>query len=158
MVLLLVALKKCHQQLYKNILRVKENGERFTRLLPPPKGSGRSLWQTKGFIYEICIQAFYDRKGRTCKKRSRRKTSERFILIKNWTKYWTKNDFKLTKDTLRLLNKKTLKTAANPWFYWKNPWFAAVFYRAVDGTWTRHSKLYNCCKYCIFAISWQNLV
>ena len=37
---LLVVLGKCHQQLYKSTLRAKVNGYEFTRLLPPPKGSG----------------------------------------------------------------------------------------------------------------------
>ena len=46
---LLAVLEKYRQRLYKSILKVRVNGERFTRLLPPPKGSGRSLWQTKGF-------------------------------------------------------------------------------------------------------------
>ena len=46
---LLAVLEKYRQRLYKSILKVRVNGERFTRLLPPPEGSGRSLWQTKGF-------------------------------------------------------------------------------------------------------------
>ena len=40
MVILPVALEKCHQRLYKNILRVKDDRQLFARLLPPPKGSG----------------------------------------------------------------------------------------------------------------------
>jgi len=40
MVILLAASEKCHQQLYENILKVRDNRERFTRLLPPPIGSG----------------------------------------------------------------------------------------------------------------------
>ena len=47
--ILLAVLEKYRQRLYKSILKVRVNGERFTRLLPPPEGSGRSLWQTKGF-------------------------------------------------------------------------------------------------------------
>ena len=37
---LLAVLEKYRQRLYKSILKVRVNGERFTRLLPPPKGSG----------------------------------------------------------------------------------------------------------------------
>ena len=38
--ILLVASEKYRQLPYKNILRVRGNDERFTRLLPPPEGSG----------------------------------------------------------------------------------------------------------------------
>lgn len=38
--ILLVVLEKDHQPLYKSTLRAKVNGYEFTRLLPPPKGSG----------------------------------------------------------------------------------------------------------------------
>nr|WP_316449552.1 hypothetical protein [Finegoldia magna] len=37
---LLAALEKYRQLLYKSILKVKVNDQRFTRLLPPPEGSG----------------------------------------------------------------------------------------------------------------------
>ena len=50
--LLRTTLITCAHAAVKNkvsILKVRVNGERFTRLLPPPEGSGRSLWQTKGF-------------------------------------------------------------------------------------------------------------
>ena len=38
-----VVLARYRQQLYKSTLRARVNGYEFTRLLPPPKGSGRSL-------------------------------------------------------------------------------------------------------------------
>ncbi len=37
---LLAALEKYRQRLYKSILRIRVNDQRFTRLLPPPEGSG----------------------------------------------------------------------------------------------------------------------
>ena len=40
--ILLVALEKYRQLPYKNILRVRVNDLRFTRLLTPPEGSGFS--------------------------------------------------------------------------------------------------------------------
>ena len=55
--ILLVASEKYRQLPYKNILRVRGNDERFTRLLPPPEGSGfppmaneRILFMKNGII------------------------------------------------------------------------------------------------------------
>ena len=50
---LLAVLEKYRQRLYKSILKVRVNGERFTRLLPPPEGSGRSLWQRE--YPKVCV-------------------------------------------------------------------------------------------------------
>ena len=63
---LLAVLEKYRQRLYKSILKVRVNGERFTRLLPPPEGSGfppmaneRVLFMKespgKVEIHELCL-------------------------------------------------------------------------------------------------------
>ena len=49
MVILLVVLAKYHQLLYKSTLKAKVNVYEFTRLLPPPKGSGFPPTKPKGF-------------------------------------------------------------------------------------------------------------
>lgn len=43
-----VALAKYHQLRYESISKVKVNGYGFTRLLPPPKGSGFPPTKPKG--------------------------------------------------------------------------------------------------------------
>ena len=52
MVILLVALEKCHQQLYKNILNVRDNRYDLRGSSHHLLAVGFRLWQTKGFIYE----------------------------------------------------------------------------------------------------------
>ena len=48
-VTLLVVLARYRRQPYKSTLRAKVNGYKFTRLLPPPKGSGFPPTKPKGF-------------------------------------------------------------------------------------------------------------
>lgn len=47
---LLVALVKDHRQPYISTSKAKVNGYEFTRLLPPPKGSGFPPTKSKGFF------------------------------------------------------------------------------------------------------------
>ena len=51
MVILLVVLAKYHQLLYKSTLKAKVNVYEFTRLLPPPKGSGFPPTTTERIIF-----------------------------------------------------------------------------------------------------------
>ncbi len=65
--ILLVASEKYRQLPYKNILRVRGNDERFTRLLPPPEGSGFPPMANEDFIYEKlrldCLGFFHYNRG-----------------------------------------------------------------------------------------------
>ena len=49
MVILLVVLARYHLLPYKSTSKAKVNGYEFTRLLPPPKGSGFPPTKPKGF-------------------------------------------------------------------------------------------------------------
>ena len=52
--ILLVASEKYRQLPYKNILRVRGNDERFTRLLPPPEGSGFPPMANERILFMKC--------------------------------------------------------------------------------------------------------
>jgi len=51
MATLLAVLEKYRQRLYKSTLRAKVNGYEFTRLLPPPKGSGFPPTTTERILF-----------------------------------------------------------------------------------------------------------